>query len=636
MTVAQWAEEKRYLSDFSAIPGRFSLDVTPYLREILESFTERSVDEMVCQKSAQIGWTDGVICNVLGYTADIAPAPVIVMFPRDKSAQDFSREKFVPMVQATPTLAEKISTKGRDRDNTLDHKSFPGGFCKLVGSNSTGAVKSTPAKILIVEEPDDCNLNLKGQGDSIQLLKERGKTFADKRVLVGGTPTIDGVSSIQEEMLKTDQRRWMVPCHHCGDAHALVWDNVRWSRDPTRAHPVYGDSLPDTARYVCPACGAEWTDAERIRNVRHGRYVATAEFHGARGWYLNELVSPFPDSALSKLVAKYLDAQHAFEHGEPEKLIVFYNATLGLAWKYKTDIPEADALELRAEDYAEWTVPAGGIVLTAGVDVQGDRLAVTIWAWGRGEECWLMWWGEIYGRALDQEVWDELDATVLNRAYSHVSGASLSLSAMSVDSGDGNTADAVYKYVRSRRRRGVFATKGASTEKSEIFRKPTDILDVTAQHKAAKFGLRPYMVGVSRAKDLLLGSEGGGRIQLTGPGPGRMHWYRGVRADFFDQLTAEIKAPVRGQHRAKKVWQKKAGKRNEALDCTILALHSARALRIDTWSETRWQEMERQFLQPVLFTEIVESEPEEPVVQPVASIRREVIRVTRPGVRPNR
>lgn len=625
--VAAWAETKRRLSDKSPFPGPFRLSITPFLRSLLEDLSDPSVTEVVGQKSAQIGWTDGVLVNWLGQIVDEDPAPTMVLFPADKKGREFNAEKLTPAIEATPALSERLVTKSRAKENRQDFKEFAGGFIKLVGSNSPMNVKSTTAKYLAVEEPDDCNLNIKGQGDSITMLEERGKRYPGSKLLVGGTPSIVGISSVASRMEFTDKRRWMVPCHHCGHEAPLDWKNVRWSSDQARSHPVFGNADVASARYVCAECGGEWTNAERIANVRRGRWVATGEFRGRRGYYFSELMSVFPGSELSALLEKYLAAKHAMEvEGDVSKMIVFWNQSLGLAWEYKGKTIDAESLGARVEDYPEWFVPWGGLVITVGVDVQHDRLAVVVRAWGDGEESWLVWAGELYGNVLEDGVWDELDRAVVFRTYRHVSGANLNVSAVSVDSGDGQTADAVYKWARRANRRfGVaraMPIKGARNPDAEIFRKPGAPLDVDAQHKGAKYGLRPYMVGVGRAKDLILGAdENAGRVNLrdadgaTGRGPGRMHWYRGLRADYFDQLTSEVKAPARDLSRGKalkKVWQKKAGKRNEFLDCEVYALHAARALRLDTYTQASWQELRTRLLQGNLFAP-GESPAEEPV-----------------------
>lgn len=590
------------------------MSLTPFLREVLDELSNPETFEVVAQKSAQIGWTDGVLCNWLGQIVDEDPAPTIVLFPSDKKGKEFNGEKFEPMVDATPVLAEALITKSRAKENRLDWKVFAGGFLKFVGSNSPANVKSTTAKNLAVEEPDDCNLNIKGQGDSITMLEERGKRYPGRKLLVGGTPSISGVSAIEARMRISDQRSWHVPCHHCGEAAPLAWKNVRWSKQAGRNHEVFGDELPETARYYCASCGGEWSDAEKITNVQRGWWKAAGEFRGRAGFYFNELMSVFADARLGVLAEKYLIAKHAMEiEGDISKMIVFRNQTEGLSWEYKGTTADPKDLAQRVDDYPEWFVPWGGLIITVGVDVQHDRLAAVVRAWGEGEESWLVYAGEFYGNVLETGVWDELDRAVVFRAYQHVSGAALNVSAVSVDSSDGQTADAVYAYARRANQKfgvaRVMPIKGSSKTDSEIFRAPGKPLDVTADHKGAKYGLRPYIVGVSRAKDLLLGAdEQAGRVNLvdpttskTGRGPGRVHWYRGVRADYFDQLTAEVKVPATRGSRSTKVWQKKAGKANEFLDCEIYALHAGRALRIDTYSSARWKELHQQILQANLF-----------------------------------
>lgn len=572
------------------------------------------VREVVGMKPAQIGWTDGVIANLLGAIIDEMPAPTIMMFPRELSAKEFNREKFEPMVEATPRLQSRVSIKRRAQESTQTFKDFLGGFLKLVGSNSPASVKSTAGRFLIVEEPDDCNANLRGQGDAITLLRKRGTTFHDAVMVVGGTPTIEGISAIEAEIERSDKRHWHVPCHDCGTYHLPRWENVRWREDQTAAHPVYGTAVPESAYYVCPHCGSIWDEMQKNANVRRGEWRAERPMvGGVVGFVFAELMSPFPEATMAALAAEYLTADHARQRGDITKMVTFWNTSLGRSWRFQSSAPALEQLQERCEAYPMLTVPAGGLVLTVGVDVQHDRLAVIVRAWGRGEESWLVWWGELYGSTVDKAgaVWQELDE-VLFRTYAHASGAELGVRGATIDSGDGVTADAVYAYVRTRRaqmaagqrpRIRLMAGKGATKDSAEIFRRPAPSIDPNAKHKAAKYGLRVYMVGAGRAKDLIVGTpEGPGRLGLQGNGPGRMHVYTGVRSDYFDQLLAEVKAPLpRSADQRRLVWQLKAGARNEALDCECLALHAARALQLELWSNTRWSELERQLLQASLF-----------------------------------
>lgn len=285
------------------------------------------------------------------------------------------------------------------------------------------------------------------------------------------------------------------------------------------------------------------------------------------------------------------------DQGDDTKMRSFYNSQLGLPYAYKSDMPEPDVLKERAEDYQEFTVTEVGCVLTAGVEVQHDRLAIAIRAWGQGEESWLVYWGEIRGQTIVPEKgsWLDLDA-LLKREFKVSNGASVFIRAVSIDSSDGQTSVAVYTFVRKRLARGYMAIKGSSdnTSAREIFTSPKFLVDLDAKQKAFKYGLRPFIVGTSRAKDLILGVDSNaGRIKLEGRGPGRMHWYKEVRSDYWEQITSEVKVPT--ANKQKRVWQKKSGVRNEALDCEVYVLHAARSLKLNLWSPNRWAaERERQ------------------------------------------
>jgi phage terminase large subunit GpA-like protein len=475
-----------------------------------------------------------------------------------------------------------------------------------VGSNSTASVKSTPAPVVIIEEPDDANVNVKGQGDSIKLLEERAKTFHRRKIAMGGTPSISGLSTIEDAYNNSDKRRFFVPCHDCGESHALDWDHVRWREDQTQRHEIYAHALTETACYACPHCGAEWDDSQKNRNVRSGEWRATAEFRGVAGFHINELYSPFPGSVLAHLVERWLEAKKKADEGDDTDLIVFTNSALGKAYEYQSDAPDADDLQTRVEDYPELVVPHGGLLLTAGVDVQHDRFAIVIRVWGRGEELWLVYWGEIYGAVPDRSdpVWDELDKRLFT-PVPHAGGGELHVGAISIDSGDGKTNDAVYDWVRKHRRRGVMAIKGASEgADKEIFSTPRSSIDHKSPTKAARYGLRVYIVGTDKAKDLIAG-----RVQLDGQGPGRFHYYREVRADYFEQMTSEVKAPSR-RYRGRRMWQLRAGQRNEALDAEVYALHAARAKKPHTMGPTQWDALEASLKQGDLL-----SEAQEPVAQ---------------------
>lgn len=580
------------------MPGKYSTDLTPWVPGMLDALDDPTVKEVVCRKSAQVAWTDGVWNNYLGRRIHNDPCPIVLLFPKDKTIRRYLDQKFVPMIESSPVLRPLVDVStSRSTGNRTDFKRFPGGFLALVASNAPDNVKSLSAPVVCIEEPDDCNTNVNGQGDSVKLLEERAKTYEYRKVIFGGTPTVKGLSRVDKAYQASDQRVFMVPCHECGDEHVLSWENVVWDEGAEVPDEIFGTAQPKTARYVCPHCGVPWRDVDKNRNVRKGHWKAQKPFRGVAGFYINELYSPFPGSKLAMLVERYLKARKELEQGNESDMIVFENGCLGLAYEYRTDVPGEDALRERALDYQELTVPAGGLELTVGVDVQHDRLAIIVRAWGRGEESWLVFWGEISAArtCIDPKdpVWDELDRFIFGE-YQQELGFPIHVSAATIDSSDGQTNDAVYQYVRSRRRRGVkiMSGKGESNNLNREIVSPPKKVDLNNKTtKASKYGLQVHIIGTHKAKDLFFG-----RLKLEGHGPGRIHFYEQVRSDYFTQVLSEIKAPSR-QRAGRKVYQKKSGVRNEALDCEIYSLHAARVLKLHVRKPDQWDAREAQLKQ---------------------------------------
>lgn len=644
-------EHFRLPSTGADLPGAYNPDYVPYLWGVLHALDDPGVRLVVTQKAAQIGWTFALV-GWLCKRIHVEPSAMIALFPKDGAAREFADEKMVPSIKATPVVAQLVDvTTSRKDGNRALFKRFAGGFLKLAGSNSVSNVKSTPAPVVIVEEPDDTRENVREQGDSLRLVRERLKRFRHGKMVLGGTPSVAGLSRVEEYVALSSQRVLPIECHGCNEAHVLDWENVSWLEGEDSPHPVFGKALPESATYACPHCGEAWDDYQRQTNiletVRRARdagdpwcgWVATADASGSGGVEgfkeLNELYVCLPGTRLADVVRDYLEAEHLAAQGDETAKIVFVNSKLGRPYEFQGDGNTAEQLRERALDYAEMQCPREALVLTMGVDVQHDRLAVIVRAWGRGEESWLLYWGELPAAhtCVDKRdaVWDALDKMAFT-PVPHAGGGKLRVAAVSIDCSDGQTSDAVYEWVRTRSRKHphvlVMAVKGSSAQQDpEIFSHPkarsVDHRRPDRQTKADRRGVRVHLVGTNKAKDWLAA-----HMKLAGAGPGRWHVYQDVRADYFDQITAEVKAPHRSiRHR--KVWQLRSGRRNEALDAEVYALHAARAARVHLRRPAEWDLLDAQVSQTDLFgsePDPVEDTPDQP---PIGAIVRRSAGITR-------
>jgi phage terminase large subunit GpA-like protein len=611
LSTKEFLETEYRLPDF----GNYDFYYTPYFLGVAIALDDEAIDEVDLMKAAQIGWT----YFLLGYIfkriseADFDACPIMALFAKSGDGKSFHDEKLVPAVEATQIINRLMDVStSRKSGNRWDNKSFPGGFLKLVGSNSPGNVKSTSkVGVGIVEEPDDTQDNVAGQGDSIGLLEERLKRYIGSKLIVGGTPAVKGLSKTEDRLKKTDQRILPIKCHECGNAHPLNWANVIWDTDVRdEPHPVYGYDDPESAIYVCPHCGIEWDDNQRQNNIRKtcldaynsgdplAGWQQTAEFFGRAGFMgLSELYVCMPGTSLAKVVEEYIGAVAASEQGDEKEMIKFINQKLGEAYEFKDNNATAEELKAKAEDYPELIVPRKALFLTMGIDIQRDRVAVTIYAWGPGFENWIIYWGEIWAATnlndINDPVWIELDKLLFGK-YLHDSGATLNILAASLDTSDGVTQGATYHYVRSRSGKGVnlMAIKGANTVDAPAVTVPRKHdLNVT-QTKADKYGLKIWKVGTQIIKDELAGA-----LKLEGQGPARVHLYRDIRKDFFEQMTGEIKAPSKSARNNSLMWQKKAGAAIEAWDCSVYARHAALVEKLHIKQADWWQDKAGQLLQ---------------------------------------
>ena len=598
--MAEWVSSEFYLPKESADKdGLFDFYYTPYLKPICDALDDPAVKEVVCMKGAQVAWTT-ILIAYLCMRISRDPCVIVGMFAKEGDAKAFSDEKLAPTILATPEVAKLVDVStSRKSGNRALFKNYPGGFLKLAGSNSPGSVKSTPADVVFVEEPDDANLDLKGQGDSILMLWERTKRKAKYKRIMGGTPSVKGLSRVEEHINQSDQRVFLVPCHDCEEKHVLDWDNVSWltAEEGAVEHIIYGRAQPETATYNCPHCGSAWDDDTRKTNIRNLECVATAPFNGVAGFKdISELYSCLPGVKLEEMVIDFLNAEHKAAQGDQSAKVVFVNSKLGRPYEYTDKDALPQNLSEIVMDYKELEVPFHAFAVCAGVDIQHDRLAIIIRAYGKNGESWLIYWGEIYASVSTADhkdpVWDELEKMLFN-SFRSQAGYRVPLGAVTVDTSDGHTNDAAYQWIRKMNKKHgavkIMAGKGSSAQTDpEIFRVPSsksiDHKRPDRQSKADRKGVKVFIIGTNKAKDLVLGRL---RLEANPGSSGIFHVYSGVRADYFDHMTAEVKAPHRSI-KGRMVYQLRAGARNEALDCEVYCLHASMAIKLHLLTDEKW------------------------------------------------
>lgn len=561
LTVSEWADANRKLSQkASAEPGDYRTARTPYLREIMDCLSPRStVEEVVVMKSAQIGATEAGN-NWVGFVVDHAPGPMLAVQPTTENAKRFSKMRLASMIQDCPTLRGKVrDPRSRDSGNTTLMKEFPGGVLVITGANSAVGLRSMPVRYLFLDEIDAYPGDLDNEGDPIELAVKRTATFRNRKIFKISTPTIKGASKIELAYLRGDQRGFYVPCPFCEHMQTLEFAGPDSDRVGGLKWPK---GKPEEAAYECESCLDRFAEWHKTEILPLGEWRARSESSDPklRTYHINSLYSPYgwPDAAWAALADKWEK-----ESDDPIKLKTFYNLQLGLPFDDKlTAIVDAEGLMTRREVY-DADVPEGVGVLTAGVDVQGNRLECEITGWGLEEESWSIAHFVIPGDTTKPETWAHLD-NVLTAEYRNAQGIEFKIRATCVDTGFQTEVSTGFCAKRFARR--VWAVRGRSDQPQVWPRRPA----------ASKYHRTPlWNVGVSAAKDVIYA-----RLAIQASGPGYCHFPIDRDKDYFDQLTAEVLVVNDRTNPPTRSWEKRVqGARNEALDIRVYAYAALAGLK---------------------------------------------------------
>ena len=597
VTVSQWADRHRILSSRAASEaGPYRTARTPFMRAIMDALSPSSpARRVVFMKAAQVGATEAGN-NWIGFAMHRAPGPFLAVQPTTDLAKRLSQQRIDPLIEESPELRELVlPSRSRDSGNTILAKRFPGGQLVLTGANSAVGLRSMPARWVFLDEVDAYPGDIDGEGDPVHLAEARTNSFGHRsKVFLASTPTVRGNSRIEREFEMSDQQRYHVPCPHCGGLQWLKFERLRWEA-----------GRPETALYQCEHC--EEAIAERHKTwmmdeANGACWMATAdeetraraEAAGVVGFHISALYSPLGWMAWEEIARGWEQAV-----GNDAALKTMKNTVLGETWQEKGEAPDWQRLYDRREDWQLGVAPEGVLVLTAGADVQRDRIEIDVWGWGRNLQSWLVDHVVLEGETARPEIWHDL-TEFLTTTWPHAGGAQMALARLAIDTGDGATTDAVYAWVRSVGRGRVLAVKGVGGfDRSTPVDGPSYV-EKTETGRRLRGGVQLWKVAGAVFKSetyrfLRLDPPTDEDLEEGGSWPsGFVHIPRGTPAEWLKQLTAEQLVTVKTRQGFQKLEWQQTRDRNEALDCRVYARAAAWLMGLDRWDEARWETLEEQ------------------------------------------
>lgn len=553
LTVSQWADKNRRLtSESSAEVGKWRTSRTPYMFDILDSFTDPLIEHIVVVAASQVGKSE-TINNMVGYCIDQDPGPILLIQPTIDDVKRYSEMRIAPMIRETRCLKRKVADpKSRDAANTKRQKSFPGGVLVMTGSNVAHDLSSMPIRYVFGDERDRWATSAGSEGDPWELAVARTRTFYNKKMVEVSTPTVKRASAIENSYNLGTMERWKTQCPHCGEYVELTFDNIRFEYDAAENGDKKIFHISEIF-YVCPECGG--ISDEHTMKSQPAKWVATVpearKHHKTRSFWLTAWVSPW--ATWESIILQFLQAGT-----DSAKLQVVYNTQFGELWEERGDMASEDDVMARREVY-EAEVPDGVLLLTCGVDTQDDRLEYEVVGHRRYGETWGIKKGVILGRPDTEEVWERLDE-ILSHKYKFKSGVSLQISLTFIDEG-GHFTQEVRQHCLARQYNHVFAIKGANRPDIPYTAPPKKQKIVVNGKVIGQVWV--YEIGVNAGKQKIVDN-----LRVQSPGANYCHFP--LRDDygkqFFKQLMSEHLAYVpKLKHPWQ--WQKIPGhERNEAFD----------------------------------------------------------------------
>lgn len=596
MYVDQWADQHMILPPGkNAVPGPYRTERTPFARAVMHALSPtHPCRRVVVMGPSQLLKTQ-VAINWIGSVIHQAPGNVLTLLPTAQLAKRVS-SRISDAIKLCEPLRERVAEpRSRDARNTMDTKEFVGGTLYITTAGSASNLAEIPARYVYGDEVDRWEGDVGGEGDPVVVAEARTSTFEyNAKIYYTSSPLIDGQSRISDLYQSGTQNHYHVPCPHCHTLQTLEWEvkGIGPTGQPFKAGIQWDDDeQPTRAWYLCPHCGCEIEETHKTWMLKDHELGGQAQWRPEKlgdgqteSFHINALYAPLGFISWLSLARQYLKAKLKQEQGDQSAMQVFYNTRLALCWDASLESTKAEELKSRAEDYRLGTVPAGGLVLTAGVDTQPSRLEVEIKAWGKGLENWVVGYHVLWGDPTGPDVWNRLDE-ILRTPLLHASGQMLRIIACCVDTGGSNTQD-VYNYARHRKHMNVLAIKGASRPNRPIIGRPSKV-DVRWQGEVEKDGAQLWQIGTDVAKDWIYG-----RFKQSS-GPGACHFSKDLPDDYFNQVTAERKIAKQVKGYWKTEWFKKPGDRNEALDVFVYNLAAAYYLSLHAYTDARWDELQQ-------------------------------------------
>jgi len=584
MTAREWIPQHvRLPASISPFPGLWAGNTFAYLGAPggpIEAWDDESIERVTLKWATQTAKST-LIAAFIAYSADQDPAPAMVADANQEGASELFLTRIYPTLEECRRTAPLLLPK-RDRRNLLvDLQDM---YVYAAWSGSVTRLGAKAVRYLYETELDKWSRATTLEADPGELARERTKAYPNRKILEEGTPTLKGLSRIEDAYMAGDRRRYHVPCPHCGEYQVLKFDQLKWPHKED-GHSCSAEEAHDLTWYECEHCAQRIEDIHKPGMLARGRWCREGERVTREGEVVGEPVHPgrrasfhltslySPALRFGEVAAAWLEAQNS-----PGSLQNFVNGWLAEVWEARSESEDWVEVGKRLRsDLPEGSVPDDALLLVAGVDVGLYDLHYVVRAWAPHMTSYLVRHGRVE-RDEEQtaaQMLDEVPALVLDRSFPRLSGGEpMEVRYCGIDAR--YQTDDVYALAKAvgSRLRAVLG-QGSDRVRGRYRMVRVDISPRTG--KPIPGGLSRWNVDSAYYKEAIYD-----RLQIPAGQPGAWNLHREVTEDYLRQLCGEVQQrefDKYGQERY--VWtvvDTEIG--NHYLDAEVYALAMADMLRV--------------------------------------------------------
>jgi len=550
---SEWADKYFELSsESSAITGKWK--TYPWQKEILDAMTDNKSKFVTIKKPTRIGYSI-MLSIVIAYYIHQRPSNQFHYQPNDDEAKGYAEDSVEPMIRdnsVIKNLVETPSTRGRLKKEKTVKKVYPSGHAEFLGAESDKNFNRRTGRVVSGDEVDAWKREAGNTGDKLATMFRRTSDFWDRKNIIGGKPigtaynpdqeTDENTSLLDINFHKGTQEYLHLPCPSCNNLHKFEFEDLTWKKDKDENNKTI-KHYPEDAHFTCAKCDQKIYDKHKRSIMENCEWIAEnpSAYPEHRSFSIWAMVSYSPNVTWVDIVKEFLACK-----GSRLKLKAFTSEVLGRTWEEDFEKVNIDNYSDRLEEYKA-EVPNDVLILTAGADIQKDRIECEVVGWCKDEESYSIEYKIFFGETDKPEVWLEFD-TYLNKTFHHDNGGLMKIYCTAVDSG--YNTQRVYEFCKPRFSRRIFAIKGSKTVDAPVAPRLASQVSLKSGGKIPLF-----VVGVNMAKDVIAS-----HIMTTSKGAGYMHYPSGANYDdeYFKQLGSEKKG-------ADNRWIKTRN-RNEAFD----------------------------------------------------------------------